>query len=665
MKKIFLSMSFYVLCFAQQLAFAQITVTFPMERAVFQRNNSNEANVYIGGFTTEPFQRIEARFVPHIAGEGEASPASGEWTIIDNTLSSGHFYGSMPVKGGWYRLEVRGIRQGSEPKQTNVERVGVGEVFLVAGQSNATGGDANPNGPGAMHDQVNSVNFQNVSGGSVIEYDNVQLPCPDFVHLDASVKTAPFGNYAWCWGAFGDKIYEKLRVPVMIFNAGWSSTGIEEWRQSIDPNAVTTGPFGYTFPRGLPFGHLRLALNNYIAQLGIRAVIWHQGETDNFIESSLSVNPKDRYRDKLWEVISASRNLSGKSNLAWVVARASRFTFDGASRVSSNVIAAQNELIDNDGIYADVFQGPETDPYYSIDYRADEVHFRGDGVTTSPDGHVYSGLIALAGFWNDKITNDFLAQSTPYPALAPAEVTAAQAPGSTNLTFTGPAMQSGAQCFWLTADNCNQVQSMSPQWTVGTGSYKLKIVDAYKNTIFSPTLYVSGTSLPVVWKYFHIREMENSRPLLEWATSEETNASHYELERGNDAIHFTNIKNVAAAGNSTATHQYAYPEEFLPSGTYYYRIKQVDLDGKFDYTRVISTKIEANNALSVFPNPVTDLLNIESDKVLGSVEVANSAGTKLFFSKQNANAMKLDMHIFPTGLYMISANGKHYKVIKK
>jgi hypothetical protein len=665
MKKNLLTIFSLLLLLLSQSVFAQVTVTFPTERAVFQRNNANEANVYIGGYITEPFEHIEARFVPRVTGEGEAAPAGGGWTIIDASFSSGHFYGMMTVKGGWYRLEVRAMKAGSEPKLSSVERVGVGEIFVVAGQSNATGGDANPNGPGASNDQVNSVNFQNVSDGAVTEYNNVQLPCPEFVHLDAGTKTSPFGNYAWCWGSFGDKIYEKYRVPVMIFNAGWSSTGIEEWRQTIDPDAITTGPFGYTFPRGLPFGHLRLALNNYVAQLGIRAVLWHQGETDNFIESSIVGSPKDRYRDKLWEVINASRNLSGKNNLAWVVARASRFTFDGATRVSANVIAAQNELIDNDATYAHVYQGPDTDPYYSIEYRADEVHFRGDGVTQSPDGNVYSGLISLAGFWNDRITSDFLSQSTPYPALPPVEVTATQAAGTTDLTFAGPGIPSGSVYNWLSADNCNQVEATSQQWTAGTGFYKLKIIDANKNTIFSPRLYVSGTALPVTWKYFNVRNTGNSRPLIQWATSEETNASHFELERSENAVVFTSINTVAAAGHSNATNAYAYQEEFLPSGIYYYRIKQVDLDGKFNFTRVVSTNIEESSIIKAYPNPVSDLLNIESEKVLGIVEVFNVAGTKLYTSKQNLNTISLDMSKFPTGLYTVTTNGKSAKVIKK
>ena len=123
-----------------------------------------------------------------------------------------------------------------------------------------------------------------------------------------------------------------------------------------------------------------------------------------------------------------------------------RFTVNGASRTSEKVIKAQNDIINND---AHVFPGPETDSYYDINYRGDEVHFRGDGVTPSPDGHVYSGLIYLAGFWADKIDNAFITQSVPYAAIAPPKVTSVMLPTSTNTTLAGPASVPNAEYNWL------------------------------------------------------------------------------------------------------------------------------------------------------------------------------------------------------------------------
>ena len=197
-----------------EICFGQVTITYPSNRVVFQRDNFNQASVTIAGYFSGCIDRVEARFISRLAEQGTAFPADGGWAIVQNNPHSGNFYGSMTVTGGWYKLEVRAILDNAEVATSSVERVGVGEVFLVAGQSNSTGGDEHPNGPGATDDRVSSVNFQNYNPNaspSIAPYSAIQLPCPEFVHLDAVTKTAPFGNYAWCWGAFGDSLVRNCR----------------------------------------------------------------------------------------------------------------------------------------------------------------------------------------------------------------------------------------------------------------------------------------------------------------------------------------------------------------------------------------------------------------------------------------------------------------------
>jgi hypothetical protein len=144
-----------------KICIGQITITYPSNRVVFQRDNSNQASVTIAGYFSGCIDRVEARFVPRAMGQGTAFPAGGGWAVVQNNPRSGNYYGSMTVTGGWYKLEVRAVLDNAEAAYTSVERVGVGEVFLVAGQSNATGGDEHPNGPGATDDRVSSINFQN------------------------------------------------------------------------------------------------------------------------------------------------------------------------------------------------------------------------------------------------------------------------------------------------------------------------------------------------------------------------------------------------------------------------------------------------------------------------------------------------------------------------
>ncbi|MCF0058380.1 sialate O-acetylesterase [Dyadobacter sp. CY356] len=812
---------------------AQVTVTYPANRIVFQRDNANHASVVIAGYFAGCADRIEARFVPRATGQGVAAPAGGGWATVQENPRSGNFYGSMTVTGGWYKLEVRVIVDNAATVTTTVERVGVGEVFVVAGQSNATGGDGNTNGPGANDDRVSSVDFQNYNAAntpSIAAYADIKLPCPEFVHLDALTKTSPFGNYAWCWGAFGDSLVKKIQVPVMIFNAGWSSTGIRNWKESIPGNALTVSDFGFQFPAGLPFGHMRITLNNYIAQLGVRAVLWHQGETDN-----LASRTREAYLSDIRDVINATRDLSGKANLAWVVSRASRFNVNGSTRTWQPVIDAQNDVIGlgshgNDLNYklANVFPGPETDDFYDTNYRnADQVHFTGNG------------LLALAGWWTKKMDTDFFTNSTPYLATPPPNITVSRTE-TADVTLQAP---SGAKTYnWLSSDNCNNSIASSQQWTIASGDYRLKATDNFDNVVLSPIIrvpssispasiaknldvsqqiitntannllindcrilgkitpaanstmisqtlsaktYVDGTvqtyqnapyvqrhfdislnaastnpaaritlfflqsdfdafnqvsstdipsnpsdqngknnlrvyqisgsstgntgaqnsysgsrtqitpssivwnttlnswevsfdmtntggfflgtsntALPVTLTYFKGNQ-EGSAAALEWETSAETNSAYFELERSTDAIHFRTITKQLAAGNSTTTERYNFQDISIPAGIYYYRLKQVDLDDSFHYSRVISVKINDKLSVRIFPNPVSDQMTIQSEIEINLVEIINSAGVKLQSNVVKQNSLEVDMSRFPAGLYVIRVNTETFKIVKK
>ena len=349
----------------------------------------------------------------------------------------------------------------------------------MAGQSNATGGDGIPTGPRASDDRVNSVDFQNIINGAIPTYSSTRLPCVDFVHMEESTKSAPFGNYAWYWGAFGDSIVKNQNVPVLIFNSGWTATGAFNWKQSIDTSATTLSAYGYEFPKGLPFGHLRLAINNYIAQQGCRAVLWMQGETDNFVNRS-----REDYRNDLREVIQASRDLSGKSKLAWVVARTSRFPVESVPRNWQPVIDAQNDIIGlptpvSGFALSDVFSGPETDSYFGPQYRFDNIHFSGEG------------LLKIAQLWGNSLTPSFFStESTPYLATPPPSVTVTCG-GANTVSLNAP---SGWTVYQWVDGSCNTILNANQQWVTGAGTYRLKVKDSFNNVVFSPTVVVPELS---------------------------------------------------------------------------------------------------------------------------------------------------------------------------
>src|SRR6218665_1020224 len=85
---------------------AQIVLSHPMERMVFQRNNSNQGTITIAGTYLSEVDRIEARVVPKWIGSG----TSTNWVVIQNNPSNGYFSGTLTVQGGWYQLEVNAFK---------------------------------------------------------------------------------------------------------------------------------------------------------------------------------------------------------------------------------------------------------------------------------------------------------------------------------------------------------------------------------------------------------------------------------------------------------------------------------------------------------------------------------------------------------------------------
>ncbi len=91
---------------------------------------------------------------------------------------------------------------------------------------------------------------------------------------------------------------------------------------------------------------------------------------------------------------------------------------------------------------------------------------------------------------------------------------------------------------------------------------------------------------------------------LNWSTIEEENNSHFEILRSMDGYSWELIGAVSGQGNSTELNNYVYPDEnSILSSTIYYRLRQVDFDGSFYYSEILSVKRDAGFHLYAYPNP--------------------------------------------------------------
>jgi hypothetical protein len=124
----------------------------------------------------------------------------------------------------------------------------------------------------------------------------------------------------------------------------------------------------------------------------------------------------------------------------------------------------------------------------------------------------------------------------------------------------------------------------------------------------------SSTPLPITLISFTVTKQGTNDALLKWTTSMEQNNKGFEIQRSTDASNWTVIGFVSGAGNSQVNRDYRYTDKDLANGTYYYRLRQVDFDGKSQTSKIASLTITGAFTLELLqnhPNPVTNSTTIE------------------------------------------------------
>lgn len=105
----------------------------------------------------------------------------------------------------------------------------------------------------------------------------------------------------------------------------------------------------------------------------------------------------------------------------------------------------------------------------------------------------------------------------------------------------------------------------------------------------------------------------NNEVLLKWSTVTENNNGGFVIERSNDGVTFDSLSFIKSTSISGRGASYNYTDILPLNGTNYYRIKQVDLDGKFTYSNIKVIEIKGQNQVKIFPNPVNDMLHFNAN----------------------------------------------------
>ena len=333
-----------------------LTLTAPTDYQVIQRTSRAGGKILITGrlaSDTRP-TALEAR----LTGAG----ASGAWQPLPFKSGADEFRSELDAPaGGWFGLEVRALMNGKILAATNVAHLGVGEVFVVAGQSNS-----------ANHGEEK----QQPRSGRVAAFNGkLWRPAND-------PQPGASGGGGSFLPPFGDALVERFQVPVGLVATGVGATSVREWlpRGTRFPNPptllgnVTQLASGEWECKGTIFTNFTTRLKQ-LGPRGFRAVLWHQGESDANQRDPTRTLPGELYRKFLTQLIHDSRREAGW-DAPWFVAQVSYHV--PGDEASPDIRAAQASLW-QDGL---ALEGPDSDALKG-DLRergGKGVHFSGPGL---------------------------------------------------------------------------------------------------------------------------------------------------------------------------------------------------------------------------------------------------------------------------------------------
>ena len=275
-----------LICIPNVTAQSPLQLDSPSEYQVFQRSSLAEGTIRFEGRLSEAAQDtviVEARIT-----RGDRPDA---WQELANLLAGQTDFDAKLTApaGGWYRVDVRAMRQKTVVAESTVGHVGIGEIFVIAGQSNS----ANHGGERLQPQSGVVTSF----GGKTWQIANDPQP-------GASGRGGSFIP------PFGDAMAERFGVPIGIVSTGVGATSVREWlaRGARFPNPptlsgnVTELSNGEWESKGTVFESFVTRLK-ILGPNGFRAVLWHQGESDANQRDASRTLPGELYTTYLEQLI--------------------------------------------------------------------------------------------------------------------------------------------------------------------------------------------------------------------------------------------------------------------------------------------------------------------------------------------------------------------------
>ena len=581
-------------------AHAQLVITSPVSNQVMQRNASGTATISLTAYAHYPYTRVSAALVPI---EGNANAAL-QLQLETSQLAQGFLYSAFSAPTGWYRLKLTGTAPNGITDSAVVARVGVGEVFLIAGNSNAMGLP----GLGAKDASSNVVSFnainKTLSNENITIAPNGPMPAPAFEPLKSNSNIFPNGETSWYWGELGDLLFQRWKTPVLFFNTAWAAANAENYRDAASGKDAYNLYVGKYWPNRQPYSNIVNTMRYMTSLTGVRAVLWAHGEND----AQLGFN-EAQYFDGIRTLIQNSRKDTGY-NIPWYIAR------NSASNQLKDpylpVLNAQNRLIALPAFNA--FQGPYLDTIQIP--RPASAHFE-----NVPGG--VQGLTLAAAAWNRSLADTAIARTLPlqptyamHTGVTPARVY----PGATfdlPFTLTGNApitLQIAAELLnaqgqfiaRIGTGSTTPLQIRMPA-EVPDGPYLIRLTGlapVLPGSISQP-VYVKRSTRNIEYvNTIGVRNVGSSIHVA-WALAPVPGLTFMTVQKTADGLHYSDLETFPAPSDGYSG-VFGFTDNNPGNGTIFYRIKMGYANGTTTYSTIVTLfRDGAPTPWTVFPNPVT------------------------------------------------------------
>jgi len=153
---------------------------------------------------------------------------------------------------------------------------------------------------------------------------------------------------------------------------------------------------------------------------------------------------------------------------------------------------------------------------------------------------------------------------------------------------------------------------------------------------------------------------------IEWQTEAEINNDYFTIEKSNNLIDWEEVMVVKGKGNSSNKSNYNEIDNYPFEGISYYRLKQTDYNGEFEYSTNRTVNFYDENEIKIYPNPIDNIFTIENTNNK-EVKLVNLLGQNVDFViiNKSEDSVEIDISTLSKGVYVFFVGNSSYKIYKK